>query len=244
MNPPSGKSELAAQARRQRDVSDRTAEIWGLAVHQTGSGITGAAAAAGVPALEYAVAHYSTPGENFAHYVVDYDGAIVQIADERERAWHVGLSAEERRLYLSGEWERMLPKKLVDLWKRRWPAYSSPAHLFPGTSPNNVYCGVELLPLEPKPAGFEPMFPGARHTLAQHQAVAMLAADLGDRRGLPRGWHRTGRLVGHEDLEPLARSTRGAGWDPGFLRPGGDLYFDLDFVRRLLDAREGVGQVA
>lgn len=232
------RSTLAVQAPAQRDVTDRTADVWGLAVHQTGSGITYAAQKKQVAPLEYAVAYYSKPGNNFAHYVIGYDGTIVQIADEKERAWHIGLDAEGRQLYLSGEWEKKLPAKLVELWKRRWPSYKSPAHLFSGPSPNNCYIGLELLPLEPKPAGFEPMFKGARHTLAQHQAVVMLAADIEDRYKLPRGWHRTGRLVGHEDIEPINRSSKGAGWDPGYLRPAGDNYFDFGFVRQLLDDRQ------
>lgn len=222
-----GRSGLATQVPKPKDVDDRSMPVFGLVVHTTGSGIVKQAQKLGVDPLEHAVAYYLKPDSYFAHYVIGWDGHIVQIADEKERATHVGFA--ERGKYLTGEWETMLPKALVERWKAKWPSHKSPAHLFPGSSPNNCYIGCELLPTPKR----DPKF--GLFTLAQHQAVVMLCADIGDRYNLPTHWHHTSRLVGHEDLNPLTRSAKGQGWDPGALRVDPD--FHWGFVLELLDAR-------
>jgi len=190
----------------------RTAPVYGLVVHTTGASIVDEAVRLGADPLEYAVAYYLKPDSYFAHYVVGWDGHIIQVADEAQRAPHVGFA--ERPKYLDGSWSSLLPPTLVALWRGRWPGYKSPAHLFPGPSPNNVYVGVEMLPLQ------HPLATGSLYTVAQEQAVAALATAIGKRWKLPTGWHRGPRLLGHEDLNPLTRSTKKppAGWDPGGLR--------------------------
>src|SRR5262249_8285184 len=82
-----------------------------------------------------------------------------------------------------------------------------------------------------------PMAPGLHHTLEQHRAVLALGVDVAQRWTFPPRWHRTGRLIGHEDVNPLRRTTRTppAGWDPGYLRPAQDRWFDCDYVRAELD---------
>ena len=223
------RSPLATLVPNPRDVADRTEPVFGLVVHTTGSGIVEQAIKLLAQPLEHAVAYYMKPDSYFAHYVIGWDGHIVQIADEKERAPHVGFA--ERAKYLDGSWEKALPFDLVALWQRRWPGYKSPAHLFPGPSVNNVYVGCELLPLPKK----DPVY--GLYTLEQHQAVVMLAVDIGERWGLPDRWWRTSRLLGHEDLNPLTRSTKKppAGWDPGGLRA--DPWFQWSVVLGLLDSR-------
>ena len=174
------------------------------------------------------MAYYLKPDSYFTHYVIGYDGHCVQVADERERAQHVGLSASDRSAYLSGAWKKKLATGTAERWAQRWPAFASPMHLFPGKSVNNVYIGCELTPLLKR----DPLF--GLFTQAQHQMVAMLARDIGERHGLPDHWWQTSRLVGHEDVSPLTRSDRGGGWDPGALRV--DPNFHWGYVLQLLDA--------
>jgi len=211
-----GLSKLATfKIDKLKDVNDRTQPVWGIVVHTTGSGIVKQARKHGAAPFEYAVAYYLKPESYFAHYVVGYDGQIAQIADEHERATHVGVTTEDREAYLSGAWRKMLPPHLVELWERCWPGHKSPAHLYPGKSVNDCTVGIEVLPVDP-PATIRPL----RYTRAQHFAVSELCADIAARWGLPSGWHLTSRLTGHEDVAPLARCTKKppAGWDPGALR--------------------------
>ena len=63
-----------------------------------------------------------------------------------------------------------------------------------------------------------------------------LAIDCAARHGWPKGWHRTSRLLSHEDVQPIRRHDRGGGWDIGWLRAAP--YFDLEFVRALIDKSE------
>lgn len=228
----SGRSTLARQVRVLRSGELRAPAVFGLVVHTTGSGIVDQARARGVDPLEYAVEYYLRPDAFFPHYVCGWDGSLVQVADEQVKAQHVGF--KERARYLEIDWETDLPRELADRWRAAWPAFPSPAHLFPGPSPNAVYCGVELLPLavgDPAAA-----FLGARYTLAQHQAVVLLARDLAERHGWPTNWWAGPRLLGHEDVNPIARSAAGAGWDPGALRSRP--WFSWRWVRELAAGRD------
>lgn len=231
-------SELATPAPRLQRARARTSPIFGLCVHTTGSGIVEQARKLGRDPFEHAIDYYTRPDSYFAQYVIGWDGAIVGICDEAQVAPHVGFA--ERPLYLSGEWARLLPAELVALWRAAWPAHQSPAHLFPGASPNGVYVGAELLPLEEYSSRWQPAFQGARFTLAQHQAIVMLGADVARRAAFPAAWQLSSRLCGHEDLNPLTRSTRKppAGWDPGTLRAAP--WFDLLWVRRMLSGEAAV----
>jgi N-acetyl-anhydromuramyl-L-alanine amidase AmpD len=222
-----GRSELAtADVEGQRDVADRSIPVFGIAVHCTGSGIVSKALAHGADPFEYALGYYLRPESYFAHYLIDFDGTIGQIADEHERAPHIGLTAADRDAYLSGRWKKKLPKAFVSAWTARWPQYRSPSHLYPGRSPNNAYVGMELLVWQEGCAG-EPRTPGAKYTTTQHDAAAALAADVARRWALPAGWPSSGRLACHEDISPLTRTSKGQGWDPGVLRAAP--WFDWDY---------------
>lgn len=212
------------------DAQDRTEPVYGVVIHTTGSTLVGKALAAGRPPLQAALDYYrSSP--YFAHYVVGYQGEIGQVADEHEKASHVEYSQEARGAFLDGSWALALPAAFVAAWRARWGhRYGSPAHLFPGPSVNNVTVGAELLPWQPGCPGV-PAKPGLRYTGAQHIAAARLAQDIANRWGFPPGWSLTGRLAGHEDLNPLERVTKsGQGWDPGGIRPGASPWIDWGMI--------------
>lgn len=229
---PTGLSPLATPVPpHTRDVDDRTIPVYGVAVHCTGSGIVTKALAHGADPFEYAVAYYLRPDAYFAHYLVGFDGTIAQIADEHERAPHIGLPAADRAAYLGGTWKARVPKSFLTRWTKRWtarwPQYKSPSHLYPGSSPNNAYVGVEMLLWQKGCAG-TPHAPGLKYTTAQHDVIAALAADVADRWAFPAGWQATGRLACHEDVSPLSRTTASGGWDPGVVRAAP--WFDWAYV--------------
>lgn len=233
-----GLSPLAHQIPKLKDGPDRTAPVFGVAVHTTGSTAVETAQKKGADPLEYLVAYYAKPDSYSAHYVIGYNGMIIQIADEQEKAQHIGFSPEDRSAFLTGAWEKKLPKEFVELWKKAWPGCKSPAHLFPGPSPNNVYVGVELLPIVKNNA--KPMRPGLLYTEEQHSAVASLIVDVSKRWAgswAENWWYGKGHLVGHEDVNPLQRTTKKppAGWDPGALRT--QPWIDFTAIRDIVAAR-------
>lgn len=212
-----------------RDVQDRTEPVYGVAVHCTGGGIVDKALSKNADPLEYAVQYYLRPDSFFAHYVIGFDGTLAQIADEHERASHIGFPADDRAAYLTGAWSSRLPLSYVAAWRARWPGLKSPAHLFPGPSPNNVYVGVELLVWRP---GCSPTPRGAgKYTDAQYTALADLCRDVAKRWGFPL--QQAGRVVCHEDINPLERTSNGQGWDPGVVRT--QPHFDWPFFVKLLN---------
>ena len=214
----------------------------GLLVHTTGSGVTALAKKQGREPLEVAIETYikSQNGEinpykwGGPHYVCNYDGKLYQVAPDNVKTAHCGSRSEKyphgtRDYYLDGSWVRMLPVVVVAAWREQWPGHPHPYSLFRSHDPNDNYVGIECIPIDDG-FGAAPMGPGLRFTAAQHNAVAELGKDLAARHGWPTGWHKTGRLVGHEDVDPLNRSDKLGGWDPGWLRPRP--YFDFEYVRR------------
>lgn len=198
-------SPLAEMVNHPQDVVDRKeAKAFGVVVHTTGTGVLERSKKLGISPLECAISIYTTPGANFAHYCIDHDGMIVQVADEKEKAPHAGIGKADRALYKSGEWRTKVSRTVLDLWWRRWPDFSSPLSFFPGRSVNEVYLGIELIPLSDRTFSEE-----------QYDALGRLLIDMSTRHGF--GLWST-RVVGHEDLEPLSRWDNKGGWDPGALR--------------------------
>ncbi len=207
------RSPLAHFVSNPRNVRNRpNPKPFGLLVHTTGRGILKRARQLGISPLEAAMEFYTTRGNPFAHYILDQDGTLIQIADEREQAWHAGIPAAQRRLYLSGRWEKMVSKRALERWLERWNLgyyKQSPSHLYPTKSPNQCYVGIELIP--DKRATFSDK---------QYASLSLLINDFWDRHNLPPLGCRLPepRCLGHEDAEPLERFTRQGGYDPGSLR--------------------------
>ena len=234
---------LDAEQALRDDQRERTAPVYGLVVHTSGGGIVDQALRAGADVTDHVVTYYRHVGAGggeryYAHYVGGYTGRLAQIADEHRRTYHVGLTAEQRQLYLSGAWADRVDPEIVRLWRARWPHVASPSHLYPGPSVNEVYVGIELPPVH---RGVPAMAPGLIYTREQHDLVADLAFDIARRWGWPVGWQRSGRLVGHEDVGPLDRSLppKGArpagGWDPGGMR--WEPWLDWSHILEAIDRR-------
>jgi N-acetyl-anhydromuramyl-L-alanine amidase AmpD len=228
-----GRSPLAAPAARMRELRPRRRAAFGVALHTTGDGLPASAASHQLDPLALAETTYTRDGAYCPHYVVDGKGRIRQIVDELEHAEHIGryvAGVDRRPQYLSGHWRSLLPPGVAARWQAAWPAYASPYHLFPGESPNEVYVGIELIPVHPPPAG-------VRFTTPQLASAAALVAEIGARHGWPAPWWSGARLIGHEDVGIIDRHDDGGGWDPGWLR--GAPYFDFPAFRELVARSAG-----
>lgn len=221
--------------------SARTRKPWGLLLHTTGGGVTAKAKKYGRTPLAVALEVYiaSQNGSNGYFwggptYVCDLDGALYQIAPDEALTAHAG--GPHRLNYLNGTWPltlsisgKILSATAVAEWRKAWPKFKSPYHLFPATSPNENYIGVEMIPIGDGFGG-PPMAPGLRFSQAQHDSMVALGKDLGSRHMWPSGWQTANRLVGHEDVDPIERSDNDGGWDPGQNRRT-TRYFNMTYVR-------------
>lgn len=214
------RSRVAEMVGNPQDVTDRRSlRPFGVMVHTTGAGRwLQDAVKVGADPLGAAVDFYCKPKANFAHYVTDWSGTILQVADERERARHAGIDRAERELYKSGDWKAKVGQKALKLWQKSWPGMHSPLDLFPPGSPNEHYIGIELIPLLKRQKD------GSRFTREQYKALTAFLKDFQERWGLGLG---ASRLVGHEDIEPLTRWNKTQGWDPGGLSDRPSFFWDL-----------------
>lgn len=208
-------------------------KAWGALIHTTGGGITSLAKKQKREPIDVALQIYiaSQNGSNGylwggPAYVMEHDGDLYQIAPDDIRTNHCG--GPNRQWYRDGSWIKKASPFTVARWNAQWgPKFDDPYDLFPSKNPNVDYVGLEMIPCGD---GFgEPMRPGLRFTKMQHDSVISWCRDLAARHSWPRGWERTSRLVGHEDVDILERDDRNGGWDPGWLRA--IPYFDFDYVR-------------
>lgn len=226
------RSELAQWKPAER-VRTKTMEPWGFLIHTSGRGIVERAQKQGRPAIELALEWYRDKDRSGVHYTVGndqgYDGQLYQMLEDNIYGAHVGISSDERTKYLNGTWvnHKDITATAVAQWKERWPTYKSPQHLYPTTSPNGCYIGIEMVPL------MRARDNGLWFTDAQHEAVQRLANDLAKRHGWPEDWVDTPRLVGHEDVDAFARWDKNGGWDPGAMRLSPR--FDWDAIKAPLD---------
>jgi len=210
-------------------------------VHMTGSGIVSKAIKAGRDVVSECLRYYAG-NPTSSHYLIGYDGTIYWLTSELIRVGHVGVEASERRAYHSGAWARGIAVQTsrglegpvstgaVDQWRRAWPGRESPMDLVldGAGSINDLSVASEMPPAGvPRGGGrFDPLpglelHAGTRHTRAQHEAVARLAADLAYRWAWPDDWRSrsSARVLGHEDVDLYGRADGVGGWDPGALRP-------------------------
>lgn len=225
MNRDRGWSTIATRVENPRDGKDR-AEVWGVCLHTTGSGLAAWGRDHDMPPIDAAVSWYTNPDHYAPHYVIGHDGEIFQVANDFERMPHIGLTTEQRTRYLSGSWVKQVPPAVLKRWRSEWPSHSSPAHLYPSEFPNTCYVGVEMIPTTG--TGVKP-WTGLRFTMEQHLAAAAIAKDVATRHEFPGAWWTTPRLVGHEDVQLVERHDARGGWDPGWLRDRA--YFSMAFVR-------------
>lgn len=196
---------------------------WGVLIHTTGRGVLAKAALRRKTPMEVAVRAYidmqfGSEGYKWGGptYVIDGGGKIAQLAPDSIRTNHCG--GPNRAKYLSGEWKSLVPGKVLELWTKAWAPRPHPYSLFPSRSPNEDMIGIELIPTIT-----------ARYTDEQMAALAELVQDIGERNRFPDGWCHTSRLLGHEDVDPITRSDRGGGYDPGALRD--NPRFDFETLR-------------
>ena len=192
---------------------------WGVMFHTTGGGLPTRAYDNGAEPLATAREVYGGMKEG-PHFVIAPDGSVERYRDPSTLSWHCGVSATDRRDYLNGAWEGRaeVSKSLVSWWKARWPGVSSPQHLYPSKTANEDYIGIELIPcgvfLKNNLGSWSPVFGApvagdrARFTGQQYLAAASLLLLLCSTYSIPL--HGRGRVVGHEDINPLTRP----GWDP------------------------------
>ena len=191
---------------------------WGVMLHTTGGGLPDKAHHEGLSPLETARKVYGGMREG-PHYVIAPDGAVERYRADDQIAYHCGVSPVDRRDFLTGHWEARVGRGVVGWWRARWPGVLSPQHLYPSTSPNSDYIGVELIPCLAQTKGnggsLKPVFgtpiggERGRFTGAQYVAAALLTLQLCEAYSIPM--RRRGRVVGHEDINPITRP----GWDPG-----------------------------
>ena len=186
----------------------------GLMPHTTGRGVLRRAEEWGCSPIDAALRIYSSM-ETGPHYVGDYDGTLYQLLPDNRVAWHAGRPAQERRLYLSGQWTERVSSEARARWQERWPGYASPQHLFGTKSPNYWYDAVEFVPLPPEDVGED----GLWFTPQQHDALVALGGELADRYEWPSDWYEGPRLASHDDTDALHRWDDEGGWDLGAWRP-------------------------
>lgn len=209
---------------------------YGILIHQTGDGPPRRAHTAGAESpIEEAAKWYQHADEISAgrgpHYVIGPDGRVIQFREPGKRAHHVLTTTEQRRMLLSGQWkdDPRAPVRgpdwadLVSSWLVRYGEhFKSPAHLYPSRDPSDDYVGIELTPCGTYIKGKWEWIWGtkprqkSRFSVEQYIACASLCAVVAAQKAIPGPWWeaKSGRLVGHEDVNPYSRP----GWDPGALR--------------------------
>lgn len=230
-------SPLAKRSRKLAGRTRRKGEVRGVILHTTGSTIVLAAKKAKRDVLEHVVEHYLTHDEG-PTYVIGPSGKIVQVADEDKVTWHAGIKQEQLAAYMNGSWRNKVQAHLRwdEVWNKHGiydPRLLVGAHRdggFPDVNEhflgvNEHFIGIEMPPIAPAPKG------ALRFTPEQHQAAAELCADILARRGLlGRAPHTV--VLGHEDVNPLARFDKDGGWDPGALRL--QPHFDMNLILKAL----------
>lgn len=226
----------------------RRAVIYGVCLHTSGRGVLYDAKQRGCTPLQAALDVYRRAQDGSLlgypwggpHYVIDTDETVVQLAEESIVT--VCCGSPDRAVYLHPDmhaWKSRCSSELVHLWEQTWGVNRNPYLLFPSHDPNLDYVNIEMIPLaQPREDRTNEGIAGALlFTDGQHDVAARLVRAIADAYGIPivaasseGGLPRiTPRLVGHEDLQPIARGDAGGGWDPGWLRE--KPYFDFARVR-------------
>jgi len=145
------------------------------------------------------------------HFLIDHVGVIYQFIDLKEVAWHTG----------SGKRKALSKSSPPEWWSARWPKLKFPTELpsWCKKSPNKVSVGIDLLA-----HGNGSLVP--EYTKAQYESLAKLIKALCTDLDIPIDREN---IVGHEDVDPISRGNKRAGWDPGV--------FDYDGLLSLINIR-------
>lgn len=178
---------------------------FGIMLHTTGGGIAGKASREGLSLLQAGIATYEAMGNVGPHFMVTPACEVVKFREPTTVAWHCSVK-DQRESFLDGTWVKDVTFQIVKWWRERWPGVKNPSFLYPGASANDAYIGIEMIPTQYPSAGLDV---DIRYDPGQIVTVAKLVHDLAITHGIDV--RRTGRLVGHEDVNPVTRP----GWDPG-----------------------------
>lgn len=236
-------SPLAVFIDKPRDEVNRKAKnVTGIVLHTTGANKFDVAAylkdrvqfAVDLRKIDY----YDNPGANYPHYLIpwqapDTEHVALQVAPESDRAWHAGIGTPSLALYDDGSWMRHHVEggQLVALeapypgyasWRQRWPNVASPVALLAWhrTRDPNQFLGIEMT----QPVDTKTSIPIADE---QHSRCARLVVDIARRHGIEAdltrqmlvrkgggaGWPPV--VMAHSDIDPMHRTTKNGGWDPG-----------------------------
>lgn len=180
----------------------------------------------GSTVLENVLGYYCKapdPGEQHpdmacSHLIIDTGGLVYRIADPAtQEAWHCAMHPEEADLYAKGfaawslfksENHKIVPNSdgaaRYAEWRKRWPKFQSPLEMVTASHPNLFSIGIEFLsPENPTPRIYtDQQYDAAALELRRYCAMFGIAEnDQG--------------IYGHSDANPLARTDRAGGWDPG-----------------------------
>ena len=175
-----------------------------------------------------------------AHYVIDKEGVLYQFVEEENQAWHAGIQPPVmvqydkagngwRKLLYHYDWATYpaesiwLDGKLKQVASRpeatfvgrpngsEWPDYkyfrerwgedAKPVNYDVSKRPNDYGIGIEILSIGAKKPS------ATAYTDKMYVTLAALVTDICTRHNIPQ---IKGRIVGHEDVNPVQRY----GWDP------------------------------
>lgn len=86
-------------------------------------------------------------------------------------------------------------------FEQRWPDLETPVNFEVDSGPNNYSIGIEILSIGSKTQSKK------AYSDEMYKALSRSIRNLSDKYGIPKA---KGRIVGHEDVNPIARF----GWDP------------------------------
>jgi N-acetyl-anhydromuramyl-L-alanine amidase AmpD len=146
------------------------------------------------------------------HFLIDHVGIVYHFIPLDEVAWHTGSSKRNK----------LKKEKPFDWWALRWKEMGYPTELpsWEGNSPNKVSVGIDLLA-----HGNGAIVSG--YTDKQYESLARLIKALCADLEIPVDRKY---IVGHEDVDPISRGSKKAGWDPG--------KFDYDRLLSLISIEE------
>jgi hypothetical protein len=227
---------------RLRDVKDRTKAAWGLCLHAAGSTITCNALDKGRDPNAFVAEFYARPNNQFPHDIVIWDHwnaspsvgiaaefdpvtpDVVQSAHWQDRSWAQGLGRTAIQIYQRADWDQYVKhpeegyidtderQARYEWWLEKHGFDKNPLDLYPGRDPNQVLLSMEMVvPVERKNRGG---YRRARFTDRQHDVAAFRAAQMAHAFDWPLDEVRQ-RMLGHEDVHPVTRTSRKGPWDPG-----------------------------